>query len=461
MKVSRPKSKGPARPAKRPAPRAEANASAKDSPYGLESLTGDNLIQRQEAPVEEDAPHDICEDLREAIAQDEATIHRIVPGSLEVNPNERADRKQMLEMCEAVADGDKKKIELTLEKALDLLPNMGNFMAPSGAGPLLNVRTAQKIFARLMELGLSDEAMTVYQKMDDLERDTFASRERKFWRKKAYFQAYFDLVLGKLAQGDSESALSDLALIRDALPRIAKGIEGMSWSSIYRSYMFDIRYGNFNTGSTRLHDYFNDIWDFLLQLTIALQTPFQRGIDKLILEMSGGVDEAPAELEEFGARLEEQLQQLRETLRTPAFARDEPSFGAELALYLVDDAFQPTPVVETMLSLCNDRQLTPELNRYNLEFNLTPVSAAGSPFTAMEVELREALDRVQAGGHHLSATLGKHTNDKMVSFYVRTPSGFDVEVGCGGIHVDEATWITSEITAPSFWGHRWDYGQGA
>jgi 3,4-dihydroxy-9,10-secoandrosta-1,3,5(10)-triene-9,17-dione 4,5-dioxygenase len=69
-----------------------------------------------------------------------------------------------------------------------------------------------------------------------------------------------------------------------------------------------------------------------------------------------------------------------------------------------------------------------------------------------------ALDRVQAAGHHLTASLGKHTNDRMVSFYVRTPSGFDIEVGCGGIRVDEATWTTGEITAPSFWGHHWDFG---
>lgn len=69
-----------------------------------------------------------------------------------------------------------------------------------------------------------------------------------------------------------------------------------------------------------------------------------------------------------------------------------------------------------------------------------------------------ALDRVQAAGHHLSASLGRHTNDRMVSFYVRSPSGFDVEIGCGGLHVDDATWTTGEITAPSFWGHRWDFG---
>jgi 3,4-dihydroxy-9,10-secoandrosta-1,3,5(10)-triene-9,17-dione 4,5-dioxygenase len=42
----------------------------------------------------------------------------------------------------------------------------------------------------------------------------------------------------------------------------------------------------------------------------------------------------------------------------------------------------------------------------------------------------------------------------MVSFYCGSPSGFDVEFGCGGLRVDEATWSVTEITKPSSWGHR-------
>lgn len=52
------------------------------------------------------------------------------------------------------------------------------------------------------------------------------------------------------------------------------------------------------------------------------------------------------------------------------------------------------------------------------------------------------------------AGLGKHTNDHMVSFSSRSPSGFDVEFGCGGRLVDDSTWTVAEITKPSFWGHR-------
>ncbi len=55
----------------------------------------------------------------------------------------------------------------------------------------------------------------------------------------------------------------------------------------------------------------------------------------------------------------------------------------------------------------------------------------------------------------ISASLGRHTNDHMVSFYVGTPGGFDVEYGTGGRLVDPATWVATEITAVSYWGHRW------
>lgn len=64
------------------------------------------------------------------------------------------------------------------------------------------------------------------------------------------------------------------------------------------------------------------------------------------------------------------------------------------------------------------------------------------------------LDRHASTGTPLSMGLGKHTNDQMVSFYSRSPSGFDVEFGCGGLLVDEDTWTVTEVTKPSFWGHR-------
>jgi 3,4-dihydroxy-9,10-secoandrosta-1,3,5(10)-triene-9,17-dione 4,5-dioxygenase len=71
-----------------------------------------------------------------------------------------------------------------------------------------------------------------------------------------------------------------------------------------------------------------------------------------------------------------------------------------------------------------------------------------------------ALDRVLKAGLHLSSTLGRHTNDKMVSFYVRSPSGFDVEYGCGGILTEDWSTFQPTITQKEdLWGHKWDFGQ--
>lgn len=67
----------------------------------------------------------------------------------------------------------------------------------------------------------------------------------------------------------------------------------------------------------------------------------------------------------------------------------------------------------------------------------------------------QALDRVNAERFQLSSTLGRHTNDKMVSFYVRAPGDWDIEFGTDGMRVDETFYTAEEITADSYWGHQW------
>ena len=40
----------------------------------------------------------------------------------------------------------------------------------------------------------------------------------------------------------------------------------------------------------------------------------------------------------------------------------------------------------------------------------------------------------------IDLTLGRHTNDQMLSFYMKSPSGFDVEFGWGAIEIDDTNW---------------------
>jgi 3,4-dihydroxy-9,10-secoandrosta-1,3,5(10)-triene-9,17-dione 4,5-dioxygenase len=58
----------------------------------------------------------------------------------------------------------------------------------------------------------------------------------------------------------------------------------------------------------------------------------------------------------------------------------------------------------------------------------------------------------------MSATLGRHVNDLMLSFYMKTPGGFDLEFGCEGRTVEDESWIARESTAVSLWGHDFTLG---
>jgi 3,4-dihydroxy-9,10-secoandrosta-1,3,5(10)-triene-9,17-dione 4,5-dioxygenase len=70
-----------------------------------------------------------------------------------------------------------------------------------------------------------------------------------------------------------------------------------------------------------------------------------------------------------------------------------------------------------------------------------------------------ALDRALRRKISMSATLGRHVNDLMLSFYMKSPGGFDVEFGTEGRQVADESWVARESTAVSLWGH--DFSVGA
>ncbi len=77
------------------------------------------------------------------------------------------------------------------------------------------------------------------------------------------------------------------------------------------------------------------------------------------------------------------------------------------------------------------------------------IDTAGGPAIFFHVNSR----------HHslaiLAMTMGRHTNDHMMSFYVRSPSGFEIEYGWGAALVPDADdWVVTHMTTTSIWGHR-------
>jgi 2,3-dihydroxybiphenyl 1,2-dioxygenase len=100
---------------------------------------------------------------------------------------------------------------------------------------------------------------------------------------------------------------------------------------------------------------------------------------------------------------------------------------------------------------CNPRH-------HSLAFMAMPKTAKRLRHFMLQVK---ALDDVgmtyflcQDQGVPVARGMGRHTNDHMVSFYMQSPSGFEVEYGWGARVVDDSTWQVQQHTRGSIWGHR-------
>ncbi|HCF1525233.1 VOC family protein [Pseudomonas aeruginosa] len=54
----------------------------------------------------------------------------------------------------------------------------------------------------------------------------------------------------------------------------------------------------------------------------------------------------------------------------------------------------------------------------------------------------------------ITASLGRHVNDHMVSFYAATPSGFEMEFGWGARDLDDDSWVVTRHNRTAMWGHK-------
>ena len=64
-------------------------------------------------------------------------------------------------------------------------------------------------------------------------------------------------------------------------------------------------------------------------------------------------------------------------------------------------------------------------------------------------------DRMRAAKVPESATIGRHVNDQTFGFYMQTPGGFDIEIGCDPLVIDPTNWQPTQHLVPSEWGHYW------
>ncbi|EME67055.1 biphenyl-23-diol 12-dioxygenase [Rhodococcus ruber BKS 20-38] len=68
-------------------------------------------------------------------------------------------------------------------------------------------------------------------------------------------------------------------------------------------------------------------------------------------------------------------------------------------------------------------------------------------------DMTRSYQRVTELGFDVALGIGQHTNDRELSYYAVTPSGFEWEVGWNPIVVDESTWEPTTHRGISIWGH--------
>ncbi|MEE5092096.1 VOC family protein [Xanthomonas euvesicatoria] len=128
------------------------------------------------------------------------------------------------------------------------------------------------------------------------------------------------------------------------------------------------------------------------------------------------------------------------------------AFWSKLGFRLSDYIeFEPMPGFQSKVTFmhCNPRHHT-------LAFAAVP-----SPKKIIHLMLQAqrlddvglALDRAKKSGVPVAWDLGRHTNDHMTSFYMLTPSKWEIEYGWGAREIDDATWTVERHDSMSIWGH--------
>ena len=123
--------------------------------------------------------------------------------------------------------------------------------------------------------------------------------------------------------------------------------------------------------------------------------------------------------------------------------------GFRISDFIVEE-LAPGIVADVVFLHCNPRHHT-------VAFGNMPHPRRTHHFMVEVTDIRDvgrAYDRCMDAKQPFEMTLGMHPNDHMFSFYVRTPSGFSVEYGWGGLMIDDATWEVETLDQRSSWGHR-------
>ena len=128
-------------------------------------------------------------------------------------------------------------------------------------------------------------------------------------------------------------------------------------------------------------------------------------------------------------------------------------FDARLSDY-IDETISGLKVKIRFLRV-NERHHTVAIAAVN-RLPINPIRTRIQHCNVQVAELNDmtlAYQRVKELGFEMALSVGQHTNDKELSFYAMTPSGFEWELGWNPIGVDESSWEPTTHQGISIWGH--------
>ncbi|MEQ3725520.1 VOC family protein [Alcanivorax sp.] len=91
------------------------------------------------------------------------------------------------------------------------------------------------------------------------------------------------------------------------------------------------------------------------------------------------------------------------------------------------------------------------------EPNLDPIRTRVQHISFLSNSLDDvgsAFRRLKSLGYEMAHEVGQHPNDKEISFYALSPSGFEIELGCDALTVNEESWQVNHYQGISLWGHK-------
>jgi len=107
----------------------------------------------------------------------------------------------------------------------------------------------------------------------------------------------------------------------------------------------------------------------------------------------------------FKKLLQEETRLLKQKLEAGEFSSHAPMGGFEVEAWLVDKALRPAPINDAFFGLFKNPLATPELAKFNIELNNTPLLLKGSAFEEFESEIRAVFEEVITVSNQLAANI--------------------------------------------------------